>query len=85
MLRCLLDYVLKITGKWGRPPNMLIVDFYNQGPTPGSVFEVAARANGVTYNRPCCGTNARSLAASNARSSLSGLVLVVAIVAIVTF
>jgi hypothetical protein len=22
----------------------------------GSVFEVAARANGVTYDRPCCGT-----------------------------
>jgi hypothetical protein len=51
--------------KWGRPPNFLIVDFYNQGPTSGSVFEAAAKANGVTYNRKCCGTAVRSLAVSN--------------------
>jgi hypothetical protein len=50
------------TEKWERPPNFLLVDFYNQGPTSGSVFEVAARANGVTYNRACCGTTVRSLA-----------------------
>jgi hypothetical protein len=49
--------------KWGRPPNFLLVDFYNQGPTSGSVFEVAARANGVTYNRLCCGKATRSQAA----------------------
>jgi hypothetical protein len=55
--------------KWGRPPNFLIVDFYNQGPTSGSVFEAAAKANGVTYNRKCCGTAVRSLAVSNYRTS----------------
>ncbi|KAJ9165420.1 PLC-like phosphodiesterase [Coniochaeta hoffmannii] len=40
---------------WGRPPNFLNVDYYNFGSPNGSVFEVAARMNNVTYNRPCCG------------------------------
>lgn len=41
---------------WGRPPNWLLVDYYNFGNFNGSVFEVAARANGVTYDRDsCCG------------------------------
>lgn len=39
------------------------MDYYNYGdPKPGSVFEVAARANDVEYNRSCCG--ARTSAAS---------------------
>jgi len=42
---------------WGRPPNWLLVDYYNFGNFNGSVFQVAATANGVTYNRKsCCGT-----------------------------
>jgi hypothetical protein len=41
---------------WDRPPNFFLVDYYNLGdPDHGSVFEVAARANGVEYNRRCCG------------------------------
>ncbi|KAI7277753.1 PLC-like phosphodiesterase [Hortaea werneckii] len=41
---------------WNAPPNFLVVDYYNRGdPKPGSVFEVAAKANNVTYNRQCCG------------------------------
>jgi hypothetical protein len=41
---------------WGRPPNFLLVDYYNFGsPMNGSVFQVAATANNVTYNRECCG------------------------------
>ena len=57
-------------GDWQRPPNFLVVDYYNRGdPRPGSVFEVAARANGVQYNRPCCGP--RSLAVSVRMSSVS--------------
>lgn len=42
---------------WDRPPNFLNVDYYNYGGFPGSVFEVAARMNNVTYDRgSCCGT-----------------------------
>ncbi|KAF1363204.1 PLC-like phosphodiesterase, partial [Lizonia empirigonia] len=42
---------------WGRPPNWLLVDYYNFGNFNGSVFEVAATANGVSYNRDsCCGS-----------------------------
>jgi hypothetical protein len=40
-------------GDWGFPPKFLDVDFYDVG--NGSVFEVAAKANGVFYNRTCCG------------------------------
>lgn len=43
--------------QWGRPPNFLNVDYYNYGGYPGSVFEVAAEMNNVTYNRACCGTS----------------------------
>jgi hypothetical protein len=39
---------------WGRAPNFLNVDYYNNG--SGSVFEVAAKWNNVTYNRTCCGS-----------------------------
>ncbi|KAL8909736.1 MAG: hypothetical protein Q9207_000045 [Kuettlingeria erythrocarpa] len=39
--------------RWSRPPNFLLVDFYNVG--AGSVFEVAAEHNNVTYKRDCCG------------------------------
>jgi hypothetical protein len=40
---------------WGRAPNFLNVDYYNFGERPGSVFEVAAKLNNVTYTRECCG------------------------------
>ena len=38
-----------------RPPNFLLVDYYNIGGFNGSVFEVAAVANNVTYDQKCCG------------------------------
>jgi hypothetical protein len=38
---------------WNYPPKFLNVDYYNVG--NGSVFEVAAKYNNVTYNRACCG------------------------------
>ncbi|PWY75005.1 PLC-like phosphodiesterase [Aspergillus heteromorphus CBS 117.55] len=41
--------------KWDRPPNFLLVDYYNDGNVQGSVFEVAAQLNNVTYNGKCCG------------------------------
>ncbi|KAI0024286.1 PLC-like phosphodiesterase [Xylariomycetidae sp. FL0641] len=42
---------------WTHAPTFLNVDYYNLGGFPGSVFEVAAQLNNVTYNRPCCGTD----------------------------
>tara|TARA_R110002003_G_scaffold70_44_gene6679 strand:- start:5461 stop:5817 length:357 start_codon:yes stop_codon:yes gene_type:complete len=53
---------------WGRPPNWLLVDYYNFGNFNGSVFEVAAAANNVTYKREsCCGSEATSTAGEMAR------------------
>ncbi|GAB7342185.1 hypothetical protein MBLNU457_g0438t2 [Dothideomycetes sp. NU457] len=46
------------TDSYNRPPNFLLVDYYNYGNVPGSVFDVAAKYNGVTYNRACCGATA---------------------------
>lgn len=41
---------------WNRPPNYLLVDYYNRGNFEGSVFQVAATANSVTYQKSsCCG------------------------------
>lgn len=42
---------------WGRPPNFINVDYYNRGnPYNGSIFQVAAEQNGVTYDASnCCG------------------------------
>jgi hypothetical protein len=48
---------------WGRPPNWLLVDYYNFGNFNGSVFQVAASANNVTYDRgSCCGSVRKSTA-----------------------
>lgn len=52
---------------YGRPPNWLLVDYYNVG--NGSVFEVAAKANGVTYDAKCCGTTSSAAALHDKRSS----------------
>jgi hypothetical protein len=53
--------VQNCTAKWNRPPNFLLVDYYNLGDFNGSIFQVAANANGVQYNRnSCCGTMASS-------------------------
>lgn len=45
--------------RWNHPPKFLNVDYYNvgtfDGGRNGSVFEVAARINNVTYTRECCG------------------------------
>lgn len=56
---------------WDLPPNFLLVDYYNYGdPEPGSVFEVAARANGVNYTRACCGARQSGAAATRSFSSV---------------
>ncbi|KAI8934203.1 hypothetical protein NX059_008952 [Plenodomus lindquistii] len=66
------------TSMWDRPPNFLLVDFYNEGPTNGSVFEVAARANNVTYNRECCGKG-RSAGVMLSTPAMTYIVAVVAV------
>lgn len=68
------------TAQWDRPPNFLLVDFYNHGPTNGSVFEVAALANGVQYDRECCGTST-SLGVAFGKPSSTYFCAVVAIAA----
>ena len=43
---------------WGKPPNFLMVDYYEMGNFPGSVFQVAAEMNNVTYDASqCCGNS----------------------------
>lgn len=57
--------------KWNRPPNFLLVDYYNIGNVNGSVFQVAAKLNNVTYNGKCCGRTT-SLASESVLGRLSG-------------
>lgn len=63
---------------WGRPPNFLLVDFYNEGTFTmngqtrnGSVFEVAATMNGLTYSRSCCGEEL-TLSSDGMRQAVNG-------------
>lgn len=70
------------TNDWDRPPNFILVDYYNIGNFNGSVFQVAANANNVTYNRDsCCGNGQRVLNAASAfmldRTLILSLVAVV--------
>lgn len=70
---------------WDYAPAFLLVDYYNYGNFPGSVFEVAAQLNNVTYSGKCCGAN---LAISHSNSLLPGFrlpVLATILVAIVTY
>lgn len=64
------------TAEWGRPPNFLLVDYFNYGNFNGSTLAAAAEANNVTYNMDsCCGTQLTS-AAQQLRSAWVGLVVV---------
>ncbi|KAH0836122.1 hypothetical protein FOPE_04337 [Fonsecaea pedrosoi] len=76
--------VLNCTALWDRPPNFLLVDYYNIGNFNGSVFQVAADANNVTYDREsCCGTAGTTSGgvrlAGDLRRSLLMVVVVVGI------
>ncbi|KAF2739620.1 PLC-like phosphodiesterase [Polyplosphaeria fusca] len=68
--------VANCTAMWNRPPNWLLVDYYNFGNFNGSVFQVAANANNVSYNRnSCCGTESNSGAKSANLMSTATLLL----------
>ena len=71
----------------GRPPNFLLVDFYDVGNYTvgsdvrnGSVFEVAAMMNGVEYNRSCCGFETALYSAASLRGEGHALKAVAAAV-----
>ena len=58
----------------GRPPNFLLVDYYNIGSYNGSVFEVAANANNVTYSKSsCCGTKQKAAGNAAPAMTISGM------------
>ncbi|KAJ5921010.1 PLC-like phosphodiesterase [Penicillium verhagenii] len=63
---------------WDRPPNFLLVDYYNDGNFAGSVFKVAAEMNNVTYTGDCCGASSDAMRISSALS-VSSLVALVSI------
>ena len=60
--------------RFDRAPNFMNVDYYNFGDPPGSVFEVAAQMNNVTYNWDCCG-KVQSGAAAFGQLSWTGMVV----------
>jgi hypothetical protein len=63
--------VSNCTAIWDRPPNFLLVDYYNIGSFNGSVMAVAAEANNVNYNSAsCCGTLTTSFAVRLGQDSL---------------
>ncbi|KAH8693280.1 PLC-like phosphodiesterase [Talaromyces proteolyticus] len=72
------------TADWNRPPNFLLVDYYNEGSVNGSVFEVAAQMNNVTYNGHCCGTTTSAAPISSPSNRLVGVLLAVAISVVLT-
>lgn len=68
-----------MTATWGRPPNFLLVDYYNRGsPQNGSVFDVAAEMNNVTYDwSRCCGKRSAAVPGMSV-TSVSTVLLVAA-------
>jgi len=69
---------LQCNQTWGYPPKFLNVDYYNVG--NGSVFEVAAKYNNVTYTRECCGlptSGAERMLRTAGRSAIAVSVVVV--------
>ncbi|KAF8425694.1 PLC-like phosphodiesterase [Tirmania nivea] len=63
---------------WHRPPTFLLVDFYDVG--NGSVFEVAAKMNDVTYTNTCCSKPSTSAGVTLTRSALRLMVFFLAVV-----
>lgn len=62
-------------GMWGNPPNFLLVDYYNYGNVNGSVFQVAAEMNNVTYNGLCCGSTSAAPAILQGQNMMSMLLV----------
>lgn len=74
------------TTMWNRPPNFLLVDYYNLGSFNGSVFQVAADANNVSYDRAtCCGTRGTANAASREMVDVGWYLVVLGVVSWASF
>jgi hypothetical protein len=58
------------TEEWGRPPNYLLVDYYNFGNFNGSALAAAAEANNVIYNVASCCGGGKSYLASQSGTTL---------------
>lgn len=61
----------------GRPPNWLVVDYYDVN--KGSVFEVAARMNNVTWNKSCCGVEQSAATTARVTASLMAIALFISV------
>lgn len=69
---------------WGRPPNFLLVDYYNRGNFNGSTLAVAAEANNVTYDvGSCCGNGVS--ASGGGRRAVVDVVVFGFVASLVTF
>ena len=60
---------------WQYPPNFLLVDYYNYGNFNGSVVQVAADMNNVTYNGLCCGSTSAAPAILQGQNIMSMLLV----------
>jgi len=73
--------VSNCTQDWGRPPNFLVVDYYNIGsPEAGSVFHTVAKANGVVYTRDCCGVTTSAAAPAPRKGTMLAAVMAAAMI-----
>lgn len=73
-----------LTDDWNRPPNFLLVDYYNEGSTNGSVFEVAAQMNNVTYNGHCCGSDTSAASVSSPLDKMTVVLMAITVSIILT-
>lgn len=66
---------------FGRPPNFLLVDYYEHSDPPGEVFRVAAEMNGVTFiEGSCCGLTERKKNSAGRKGVGLGMMAVVGMI-----
>ena len=78
--------VQNCTEAWGRPPNFLLVDYYNIGNFNGSTLAVAAKANNVTYDpSSCCGSGKSDVNSGGNRQTAVGMAVMSLAIVLATF
>jgi hypothetical protein len=74
------------TETWGRPPNFLLVDYYNRGNFNGSTLAVAAEANNVSYDpSTCCGSGKSDVYSTGSRQTAVGVAIIGLAIVFVAF